>query len=195
MKKNLLVKRAIYYMPLPGGKLVLLGAFAMLIWAIWECAVRLDAMDGMTKAYFNLVRDGKVTLTEAIENILNTPEAKKDWINPIILSAIALFSIFTMLFHGKWKMTFLYIPVCVLIFFYQTSDNMLVRFMNLFEVIKYGACGAIAAGSLWNTGSALYRRREYFRRLKTRRDARRLQEGPRSRTMIPKKTSARKKAG
>ena len=197
MKKNRALRAAIYRTPLPGGKLILLGALVMLIWAVWECAVRIDAMDGMTRAYFNLVKDGKLSLPDAFSNIWNTPKARQDWLNPAYLCLIALFSVIAVFLHNKWKTAFLFVPACVLILFYKPTDSLILSAFNLFEVIKFAAAGAVAVGNGMNVYAALHRRRMYIKRLKERERRRKLEackHGRNPKTLIPQRLPSAKSA-
>lgn len=192
MKRKKALREYIYRKPLIGGKLVLLGALVMFIWSGWECILRYDAMDGMTKAYMNLVKTYNIPIREAIENIWNTPEAREDWLNIIILGAIAVFALFSFFFSRFWKPGFLVIPVCALIMFYHTSDSLIVRTLNLFEGIKFVSAGAVMAGEGLNIYSAIQRKRKFRKELKSRKAApRRLPAHGTSKTLIPE----RKKPG
>ena len=175
MKNKKALREFIYRKPLAGGKLVLLGALVMFIWAGWECILRYDAMDGMTKAYMNLVKTHNIPIREAIETIWNTPEARQDWINIIVLAAIAVFALFAFFLSRFWKPGFLVIPMCAMILFYHTSESLLVRTLNLFEAIKLACAGAIICGEGMNIFSALQRKWKYKKQLTAgKKSARRL---------------------
>lgn len=188
MKKNKALKEYIYRKPLLGGKLVLLGALAMLIWAGWECVVRYDAMDGMTKAYINLAKNNSIPLREAVETIWNTPEARQDWLNLIVLGAVSVFALFTFFFSRYWKIGFLVIPVCALVMLFHTSDSVLLRTLNLFETVKFASAGAVMAGEAMNIYSALVRKRQYKKRLAAKKkSARPLPAHGKRKTLIPER--------
>ena len=74
------------------NRLILFGALVMLAWTLWEGAVRYEAVDGVTKAYFGLVREGDITLRRALENLWNTPEARSDLLSFVYLALTAVFS-------------------------------------------------------------------------------------------------------
>jgi len=186
MKNKKALREFIYRKPLAGGKLVLLGALIMFIWSGWECILRYDAMDGMTKAYMNLVKNHNIPIREAIQTIWDTPEARQDWINIIVLAAIAVFALFSFFSSRFWKPGFLVIPVCASILFYHTSDSMLVRTLNLFETIKYVSVGAVMFGEGLNIYSALQRKRKFKKQLAAgRKTARRMPAHGTSKTLIP----------
>lgn len=190
MKQRNALREYIYRKPLMGAKLVLLGALVMFIWAGWECILRYDAMDGMTKAYMNLVKTHNIPIREAIQNIWNTPEARADWMNIIILGAIAIFALFSFFFSRFWKPGFVIIPVCAMVMFYHTSDSLIVRTLNLFEGIKFVCAGAVILGEGMNIYSALLRKRKYKKQLKAGKAAkRRLPVHGTSRTLIPEHKS------
>lgn len=186
MKNKKPLKEFIYRRPLSGGKLVLLGSLIMFIWSGWECILRYDAMDGMTKAYMNLVKTYNIPIREAIENIWNTPEARQDWINIIVLGAIAVFALFSFFFSRFWKPGFFVIPVCLLVMSYHTSNSLIVRTLNLFESIKYVCAGAMITGESLNIYSALVRKHKYKKRLAEGvKDPLQLPEGKKRKALIP----------
>ncbi len=188
MKNKKALREFIYRKPLAGGKLILLGALVMFIWSGWECILRYDAMDGMTKAYMNLVKNYNIPIREAIKNIWDTPEARQDWINIIVLALIAVFALFSFFFSRFWKPAFLVIPVCAMILFYHTSESLIVRTLNLFESIKYVSAGAIIAGEGLNVYSALQRKRKFKKQLASgKRATRHLPAHGTSKTLIPER--------
>ncbi|MBQ1257826.1 MAG: hypothetical protein IIX93_11220 [Clostridia bacterium] len=192
MKQKKALREYIYRKPLIGGKLVFLGALVMFIWSGWECILRYDAMDGMTKAYINLVKTYNIPVREAIQNIWNTPEAREDWLNILILGSIAVFALVSFFLSRFWKPGFLVIPVCVAIMFYHTSESMIVRTLNLFEGIKFVSALAVMSGESMNIYSALQRKRRFLKELKAGKKApRRLPAHGTSKTLIPE----RKKPG
>jgi len=204
MNKRKAIRRAIYITPLPGGRLIFLAAFIMLVWAVWECSVRIDAMDGMTEAYIRLVKQNSIPLKEAVKTIWETPEARKDWLNPLYLALIALFSVFCMIFRRKWYALFPFLPACVAIVFYQTSDSVVLNLFNLFETVKFASAAGLVFGGGLNAYAAYLRRRMYLKRLAERRrlakeralHAKKQKRLPApvkasAKTMIPKRTRGR----
>lgn len=192
MKQRNALREYIYRKPLMGAKLVLLGTLVMFIWSGWECILRYDAIDGMTKAYMNLVKTHNIPIREAISNIWDTPEAREDLMNIIVLGAIAVFALFSFFFSRFWKPGFVIIPVCAMVMFYHTSDSLIVRTLNLFESIKYVSAGAVILGEGMNIYSALLRKRKFKKQLKAGKAAvRRLPAHGTSKTLIPE----RKKPG
>ena len=192
MKNAKAIRRAVYRTPLPGRTLTLLGALLMLAWSVWECAVRLDAMDGVTKAYFRLAREQGTPLGEALRVLWDTEEARKDLLNPAILGCVALFSLFALVLHRRWKPGFLCVPVCVAILFFHTSDIRIVRALNLFETMKLASCAAVAAGSGCKIVCALNRRRREHKRIsEPERKNARLSHGNAS-TLIPERVVPRR---
>lgn len=190
MKQRKALREFIYRKPLAGGKLVLLGALIMFIWSGWECILRYDAMDGMTKAYMNLVKNNNIPIQEAIRTIWDTPEARQDWLNIITLAAIAVFALFSFFFSRFWKPGFIVIPACAIIMLYHTSDSLLVRTLNLFEGIKYVSAGAVIFGESLNIYSAFQRKRKFRKALKAGKKApRRLPAHGTSKTLIPEHKS------
>ena len=197
MNRKAYLKHAVYRNPLPGRHWIYLGALVMLVWAVWEGVLRWDAMDGMSKAYVELVRRTGTPVSEAIKIIWQTPDARKDWLNLVYLTLIALFSLASLLCARRWKPGFLMIPTCIAVFLFHTSHVFLVQALNLFEVFKAGACGMIALGSTVNIISA--ERRMVVARKKLAEEKRRtakLSHGT-SRTLIPerKTTGIRMTAG
>ncbi len=186
MKNTKALKNYIYSRPLAGGKLVLLGALVMMVWAGWECVLRFDAMDGMTKAYMNLVKNNNIPLKEAIRTIWETPEARQDWMNLMVLSSIAVFALIPFFLSRYWKPGFLVIPACVVIMLYHTSDLVIIRTLNLFETVKFVSAGAVMLGEGLNITSALQRKRQYKKQLAASRKAhRRIPVHGSSKTLIP----------
>ena len=163
----------------------MLGALVMMVWAGWECVLRYDAMDGMTKAYMNLVKNNNIPLKEALKTIWETPEARKDWMNLIILAGIAVFALIPFFMSRYWKPGFLVIPACAAIMLYHTSDLVIIRALNLFETVKFASAGAIIFGESLNIHSALHRRRKYKKRLSASRKARRIPAHGTTKTLIP----------
>lgn len=152
------------------NRLVLFGALAMLAWALWEGAVRLEAVDGITRAYFGLVKEGDIPLGRALENLWNTPEARHDLLSFVYLALIAVFSVFCLLLRKRWRAGLIMLPLCALVLTYQPATLPLLRALNLFELMKDASAIAVALGAATNIVSALaaHRRR---RRSKKRRAA------------------------
>ncbi len=152
------------------NRLVLFGALAMLAWTLWEGAVRLEAADGITQAYFALVKEGDITLGRALENLWHTPDARRDLLSFVYLALIAVFSVFCLLLRKRWRAGFVMLPLCALVLTYQPATIPLLRALNLFELIKDASAIAVALGAAANIGSALAVRRRQ-RRSKKRRAA------------------------
>ena len=74
-----------------------------------------EAVDGVTKAYFGLVREGDITLRRALENLWNTPEARSDLLSFVYLALTAVFSVVCLFLRKKWKAGFAIIPLCALV--------------------------------------------------------------------------------
>ena len=185
MKNTKALKNYIYSRPLAGGKLILLGALVMMVWAGWECVLRFDAMDGMTKAYMNLVKNNDIPLKEALQTIWETPEARQDWTNLFVLSGIAVFALFPFFMSRYWKPGFLIIPACAAIMLYHTSDLVIIRTLNLFEAVKFASAGAVILGEGLNIHSALLRKRRYKKQLSQRKHTRRIPAHGSAKTLIP----------
>lgn len=184
MNRKTALKRAVYKTPLPGRSFIMWGAIIMLVWAAWECVLRVDAMDGMTKAYFTLAREGEISVGRAIQIIWETPQARKDWLNPVYLCSIALLALCSLIFHRRWTPGFAIIPLCVCAAMYTTSDVALVRALNLFETAKIASTAAVALGEGANIACALKRRANASRRLKQA-QARPLPTHGTRRTLVP----------
>lgn len=192
MKKAKAIRRAVYRAPLPGRTLTLYGALIMLAWSVWECIIRVDAMDGVTKAYFRLAREQGTPLYDALRILWDTEEARRDILNPLILGLIALFALIVILLHRRWTPGFAFIPICVAAAFFHTSDSLIVRALNLFETMKLASCAAVAAGSGVKIVCALSRRkRERKRLLQHKQKNARLSHGT-SRTLIPERVVPRR---
>lgn len=172
MKNRKQLKRYIYRTPLPGGNIILLGAALMLVWAVWEFAIRYDGAVATWKGQYQLVEDGYITYDVMIKNILKVPETKNALMVTVVLALIAVFSIITLLCHARWVPAFFIIPVSALIIFYHTSNSWFFRVLNLFETVKLYAALGVIAGETLNAAVALKRRYTYVRRLRERERAR-----------------------
>lgn len=142
------------------NRLILFGALIMLAWTLWEGAVRYEAVDGVTKAYFGLVREGDITLRRALENLWNTPEARSDLLSFVYLALTAAFSVVCLFLRKKWKAGFAIIPLCALVLAYRPATNPILRALNLFELIKDVSAVSVALGAAVNIVSAFPRRKK-----------------------------------
>ncbi len=142
------------------NRLLLFGALAMLAWTLWEGAVRLEAVDGITKAYFALVKEGDITLGRALENLWNTPEARRDLLSFVYLALTAMFSVFCLLMRRHWKAGLAILPLCALVLSYRPATNPLLHALNLFELIKDVSVAAVALDAAANIVSPLLERRK-----------------------------------
>lgn len=172
MKNRKQLKRYIYRTPLPGGNIIILGAALMLVWAVWEFAIRYEGAVAVWKGQYQLVEDGYITYDVMIKNILKVPETKNALMVPVVLALIAVFSIITLLCHARWVPAFFIIPVSALIIFYHTSNSWVLRVLNLFESVKLYSALGIIAGETLNAAVALKRRYACIRRLRERERAR-----------------------
>lgn len=168
MKNRKALRRYIYKTPLPGGNIIILGAALLLVWAVWEFAIRYEGAVAVWKGQYQLVEDGYITYEIMIKNILKVPETKNALIIPVVLALIAVFSILTMLFHARWFPAFWVIPLCTLVIFYHTSDSFILRILNLFEAVKLYAGLAVIGGETLNLVVAFSRRFTYKKRLRER---------------------------
>lgn len=141
------------------NRLILFGALVMLAWTLWEGAVRYEAVDGVTKAYFGLVREGDITLRRALENLWNTPEARQDLLSFVYLALTAVFAIVCLCLRKRWRAGFAILPLCALVLTYRPATNPLLRALNLFELIKDVSAVSVALGAAVNIVSAFPRRR------------------------------------
>ncbi len=180
------LKNYVYRRPLTGSKLVFLGALAMMIWSVWECVIRVDSFDSIFGVTVRFMKE-KGLLREYIEELLHDPASRMELINPVILAAISLFALIVFFSSRFWKPGFLAIPVCVAIMFFHTSDNMIVRTLNLFETIKFASAGAVIAGESMNIVSALTRKRQYRKQITARKKERRLPSHGTRKTLIPER--------
>ena len=142
------------------NRLILFGALVMLAWTLWEGAVRYEAVDGVTKAYFGLVREGDITLRRALENLWNTLEARSDLLSFVYLALTAVFSVVCLFLRKKWKAGFAIIPLCALVLAYRPATNPILRALNLFELIKDVSAVSVALGAAVNIVSAFPRRKK-----------------------------------
>ena len=180
------LKNYVYRRPLTGSKLVFLGALAMMIWSVWECVIRVDSFDSIFGVTVRFMKE-KGLLREYIEELLHDPASRMELINPVILAAISLFALIVFFSSRFWKQGFLAIPVCAAIMFFHTSDNMIVRTLNLFETIKFASAGAVIAGESMNIASALTRKRQYRKQITARKKERRLPSHGTRKTLIPER--------
>lgn len=180
------LKNYVYRRPLTGSKLVFLGALAMMIWSVWECVIRVDSFDSIFGVTVRFMKE-KGLLREYIEELLHDPASRMELINPVILAAIFLFALIVFFSSRYWKPGFLAIPVCAAIMFFHTSDNMIVRTLNLFETIKFASAGAVIAGESMNIASALTRKRQYRKQITARKKERRLPSHGTRKTLIPER--------
>lgn len=141
------------------NRFILFGALVMLAWTLWEGAVRLEAVDGFAKAYFTLVKEGDITLRRALENLWNTPEARRDLLSFVYLALTAVFSVVSLLLRKRWKASFAILPLCVLVLIYRPATNPLLRALNLFELIKDVSAVSVAIGAGVNLVAAIPSRR------------------------------------
>lgn len=180
------LKNYIYRRPLIGSKLVFLGALAMMIWSVWECVIRIDSFDSIFGVTLRFMKEHNL-LKEYIEELLRNPESRMELLNPVILALIALFAFIVFLSSRYWKPGFLAIPLAGLIMFFHTSDNMIVRTLNLFETIKYASAASMIAGEGLNIFSALTRTHQYKKQLAARKKARSLPSHGTRKTLIPER--------
>ena len=180
------LKNYVYRRPLTGSKLIFLGALAMMIWSVWECVIRVDSFDSIFGVTVRFMKE-KGLLREYIEELLHDPASRMELINPLILAAISLFALIVFFSSRFWKQGFLAIPVCAAIMFFHTSDNMIVRTLNLFETIKFASAGAVIAGESMNIASALTRKRQYRKQITARKKERRLPSHGTRKTLIPER--------
>ena len=180
------LKNYVYRRPLSGSKLVFLGALAMMIWSVWECVIRVDSFDSIFGVTVRFMKE-KGLLKEYIEQLLNDPASRMELINPVILAAISVFALIVFFSSRYWKPGFFAIPVCAAIMFFHTSDNMIVRTLNLFETIKFASAGAVIAGESMNIASALTRKKQYRKQIDAHKKERRLPSHGTRKTLIPER--------
>ena len=184
MNRKADLDRAVYRRPLPGSKWVFLGSLLMFVWAVWEFVTRANAVDGVTRAYFELVRRFEISLRDALSVLWETPKARKSIVNLACLGAIAVFAAAGMIWGRKWRSGFFLIPACAAVFLFHTMENPWLQAINPFELMKTAACAGIWAGSGINIASALARRAAERKRLA--RPRRRLSHGT-EKTLIPER--------
>ena len=184
MNRKTDLDRAVYRRPLPGSKWVFLGSLLMFVWAVWEFVTCANAVDGVTQAYFELVRRFEISWKEAFTVLWETPKARKSMVNLACLGAIAVFAAAGMLFGRRWKSGFFLIPACGFVFLFHTMENPWLQAINPFELMKTAACAGIWAGSGMNIFAALTRRAAEKKRLEEPR--RRLSHGT-EKTLIPER--------
>lgn len=172
MKNRKLLKRCIYKTPLPGGNIIILGAALMLIWAVWEFAIRYEGAVAVWKGQYQLVKDGHITYDIMLQNILKVPETKNALMVPVVLALIGLLAVATLLFHARWVPAFFIIPLTALVLFYHTSNSFILRVLNLFETVKLYAAIGVIAGETLNVITALRRRHVLMKRLQEKARAR-----------------------
>lgn len=192
MKRKTALKLAVYRRPLPGSKWIFLGSLLMLVWAVWEFNTRSDAMDGMTQAYFKLVRTFEIGWKDALRVILETPRARKDVLNLFWLALIALFAVVSTIAGRKWTAGFFLIPACAAVFLFHTSESALMQAFNPFEVMKVLSCAGVGAGSVMNIASALSRRAAEKKRLERMRKRKKKLTHGTEKTLIPEQTVPRR---
>lgn len=188
MNRNRALDRAVYRRPLPGSRWIFLGSLIMLVWAAGEFVTRADAVDGVTQAYFALVRRFEIRLWDALSVLWETPDARKSILNLLALVLIGVFAVASMIWGRRWRSGFVLIPACVCVFLFHTSESTLLQALNPFELMKTASCAAIWAGSGMNIASALTRRAAEKKRLAKPR--RTLSHGT-EKTLIPERVTPR----
>ncbi len=143
------------YSPL-GRSLILVGAAVMLICAIWECAVRLDSMDGAYQWGFNLARKANIPLTVALQELFNTDEAMRDLSVVIYIAATGLFSVLAAVFRKKTAACVLMAPVCVYILINGTGSTSVLQALNLFRPVRALCAALMLVGACLNVAYSIY---------------------------------------
>lgn len=128
----------------------------MLICAIWECAVRLDSMDGVLGAYFDLVRELDASLSVAIRVLLKNDEAVRDLSVVIYIAATGLFSVLAAVFRKKTAACVLMAPVCVYILINGTGSASVLQALNLFRPLRALCAALMLVGACLNVAYSIY---------------------------------------
>ncbi len=187
------------YSPL-GRSLILAGAAVMAVCAVWECAVRLDSMDGVLGAYFDLVRELDASLSVALRVLFQNGEAVRDLAAVIYIATTGIFSVFAFLLRKKTVACALMLPACVYMLIKDTGGDSLVQTLNLFRAIRASCAAAILAGACLNAAFAVYawfeNRKSAKKRGRKNANAttpreRRLSHGT-YKTLIPRRETARR---
>ena len=175
-----------------GSGAVLLGCLALLIWSVSELVTRVDAMDGMVIAYFNLVRNGEITLMTALKNLAASPEAVKDLWTPLYLAGMTFISILFALMNGHRSSLYIYLPLVILILFTGPGGTLLEPLFTVSFAVKAGSAAFIFLGSSLSFADYRMQKRLILRKYKklVHKHNKRIEALPRgrNRTMIPERT-------
>ncbi len=180
------------YRPL-GCELVLSGAIILLIWALGDLITRWDAMDGLIKVLYGMVKDGVITAGEAIGRVRNEKEALRDLFTLLYLALAALLGLMCVLTH-KAKTGYFSLAVGLAAFLYEPYTSFLARALNYTVLLQYLGCGLLIAGSALKTLLTLSKKRalrlQYERKHPLKADRRKpLSAVGNAKTLIPEHNS------
>ena len=131
-----------------GTSFVLAGCLALLIFSVSEFATFADGMDGMLQAYVNLVRNGSITLREAIKNLLATKAAVDDLWKLIYLFCLTVLSVIPVLLSGRRSTLYFCVALLPLVLFCSPAGTILTPLLTFPYLIKAASAAAIAAGGV-----------------------------------------------
>ena len=153
-KRRAYVKKGLKrYRPM-GAEMVLCGCLILLLWAMGDFITRWDAMDGLLKVYFGLVRDGTLTLQNALSRLWQEGEARKDLLTLGYLMLVALLSLIGICSH-KSRTGYFTLALGLGAFCYDQHASFLARALNYTVLVKYAGCALTVTGSLLKTGLTL----------------------------------------
>lgn len=156
-----------------GSFWVLLGCLALLVWAVGELVTRVDAVDGVLLAYFNLVKNGEITLRTALENLIKTPEAMKDLYGLVYLGGIAVLAFLFSLIHSRRSASAPTILLALLVLFTGPGGTVLSPLLTVTFLVKAGSAALLIVSSVFKIADTYRQKRllsrKYDRKLEKER--------------------------
>lgn len=174
-----------------GSTLVLLGCLTLLVWAVSDLVTRIDAVDGMLLAYFNLVKNSEISLKTAIGNLVKTPEAMKDLYGLLYLGGAAVLAFIFSIFHGRRSSVCPSILIGLIILFTGPGGTVLSPLLTVSFIVKAASAALLIAGSGIKIASIrrqkLLLSKKYEKKLRKYENEQASREGSRKKTYIPER--------
>ena len=152
-KKKYIRKKLKKYAPW-GCEWVLCGSLILLIWALGEFITRWDAADGLLKVIVNWVRQGKLTVLEAVRDIMDEPEARKDLLTLGFLGLGALMGLFGIVTH-RLRTGLVTLLIGIAAALYDPYGAFWKRVLSYGLILKMAGALFMIAGSVLKLGSTL----------------------------------------
>ena len=153
-KRRAYIKKQLKRYRPAGAEMVLCGCLMLGLWAMGDLITRWDAMDGLLKVYFGLVKDGTLSLQSALSRLWQEGEARRDLISLAYLALVLLLSLIGIISHKSRKGYFT-LALGIGALCYDPHASFLSRALNYTLLVKYCGCALTLAGSLLKTGLTL----------------------------------------